>query len=924
MAGNNLFGGLNSGDSSKYKKAGEQAAKRERAEQLDARIDKLLAKKQDIEWAKEALSFVEEETKLNSDIFDLSLNASRLKEIEEKANYIIDRKRQEDEAALKKRVEELDERIAELNKEPRSVAWAERALVTLEKEEKQNADIIKSIKNYAKIKTIKAEAEKIIEKDIAEKEAARKAEEAEKRRIAAEKKAEEERQAAAKRAEEERIAREKEEKRILESAADIDKLIFDLSRAQKSVYWCEDVKNAQIVVDRLETKVRARCKNLAILDELSNIAKKIIDANAIDRKILALVDDCVRDKKNYPSVLDFEKYVTDSLRPYLKEAAKFDALVKEAKDYIKAEEDRAAELRRQAAAKRAEEEMLKREAKKYEEKLEVFIEECKKDNSKYHAADDFVKSIPQPVVMYMSLALLLDLQKAAKEFLDKERELIGQAKAIDKEIEKVVALYKKDKKENAAALVECYKKAMNVSIKEYVDSKLLSEIDSLYAEAVKTIGKQREKQRKQEQAKKHKEDKKTERKRKRDFNKLIGRHPVRKAVIIILEVLLVVAAVAVSFFIPKYRGYSAVSALVLVCLYFAVPCTGIFGGTQRKKTLFTTFNALFAVAAVVAVWYFFNSWLVTAIFAAILFESVVMIIKSRTARHPSTKQTIVFSVIAAVDCIVYVMFMLNDKFPEASRCIFYSLIAVLYVVMWCVIEEADKYAVYFNSSLVASFNTVNAIVMIASVVLTAIGGAFAVPGIACAFAAFATYIVQVVFHKDDNVGFVGFFLLGVSVVVAAFETGLTFFPYGWTQGMVIGFPCIAAFIPFFVVVCKKKFDYILDYSGFACFAFAVMALPLSVFAIIGSVNFPGYMVFLNCASLFNSLLGIIGLFVVAEELDEEGVAYGIAVLSIVLFLVAAPVSIVQIVNHVKAYEETARMISAVRSIIIMKYNFLFR
>ena len=187
MAGNNLFGGLNSGDSSKYKKAGEQAAKRERAEQLDARIDKFLAKKQDIEWAKEALSFVDEETKLNSDIFDLSLNASRLKEIKDTANYIIEKKKKDEAEASKKRVDGLDERIAELNKEPRSVAWAERALVTFEKEEEQNADIIKSIKNYAKIKTIKAEAEKIIEKDIAEKEAARKAEEAEKRRIAAEK-----------------------------------------------------------------------------------------------------------------------------------------------------------------------------------------------------------------------------------------------------------------------------------------------------------------------------------------------------------------------------------------------------------------------------------------------------------------------------------------------------------------------------------------------------------------------------------------------------------------------------------------------------------------------------------------------------------------------------------------------------------------
>ena len=94
-----------------------------------------------------------------------------------------------------------------------------------------------------------------------------------------------------------------------------------------------------------------------------------------------------------------------------------------------------------------------------------------------------------------------------------------------------------------------------------------------------------------------------------------------------------------------------------------------------------------------------------------------------------------------------------------------------------------------------------------------------------------------------------------------------------------------------------------------------MALPLSVFAIIGSVNFPGYMVFLNCASLFNSLLGIIGLFVVAEELDEEGVAYGIAVLSIVLFLVAAPISIVQMVGHVNAYNGTAEILRAAKQFI---------
>ena len=57
MAGNNLFGGLNSGDSSKYKKAGEQAAKRERAEQLDARIDKFFGEKARYRMGKRSVIF---------------------------------------------------------------------------------------------------------------------------------------------------------------------------------------------------------------------------------------------------------------------------------------------------------------------------------------------------------------------------------------------------------------------------------------------------------------------------------------------------------------------------------------------------------------------------------------------------------------------------------------------------------------------------------------------------------------------------------------------------------------------------------------------------------------------------------------------------------------------------------------------------
>ena len=565
MAGNNLFGGLNSGDSAKYKKVGEQAAKRERAEQLDARIDKFLSEKQDIEWAKEALSFVDEETKLNSDIFDLSLNASRLKEIKDTANYIIEKKKKDEAEALKKRVDGLDERIAKLNKEPRSVAWAERALMTFEKEEEQNADIIKSIKNYAKIKTIKAEAEKIIEKDIAEKEAARKAEEAEKRRIAAEKKAEEERQAAAKKAEEERkaaekkaeaerAAKEKEEKRISESAADIDKLIFDLSRAQKSAYWCEDVKNAQKIVNKLDIKIRAKCKNLAVLIELAGIAQRISEAYSIDEQILTLIDDCARNEKKYYAVIELDKKITDSIRPYLKNAEKFKNLLKKAKDYAKKEEDKEEakkaaeeEKRRIAAEKKAEEEKFSQDIDKYRKLLDDFILEAKSNKDKYYEAENFLSSIPERVLKYLDEKKLYELKSNARWYVSVDGEQRQAAAEKEKKIEEVLKAFKEAPRENYEGVI-CTYRDLTDNNRKYISPFALDGLQQAYNSAVKIRD-----QVKYDEA---------EAKRKRELEELAMSNKrekrakkIRTALFIVLSLLIVGAAVGTAYFVPSIRGW---------------------------------------------------------------------------------------------------------------------------------------------------------------------------------------------------------------------------------------------------------------------------------------------------------------------------------------------------------------------------------
>ena len=802
MAGNNLFGGLNSGDSAKYKKVGEQAAKRERAEQLDARIDKFLSEKQDIEWAKAAISFVEEETRLNSDVFDMSLNASRLKEIEEKANYIIEKKRSEDEAALKKRIDELDERIAALDKENRSVSWAERALKTIEKEEKQNADIVKSIKNAEKIGVIKVQAERIIKADIAEKEEAKKAAEEEAQRQAAAKKAEEERQAAAKKAEAERAAKEKEEKRIADSAADIDKLIFDLSKASKSVYWCEDVKNAQNLVKNIELKIRSKCKNLAILDELASIAKKVSAAHTTDEKILAFSDDFERGNADYNAVVKFEKTITDSVRPYLKEAEKLNKILKIAKDAIQAEEDRQKELRRQLAEKKAAEEKLQKEIIAYNKKLDAFIVSCQNRHAKYYETENFFASVPERVLPYLNKDKVEELKTESERYIKKQEALKQSAAEKEAKIDEILPAFKTDKKGNAAGVKALYQ-SITAAEKKLIPEEKTSALAAIANEACDILNKEAEREKKEREerlAREKREKQQAEIKRIKAYNRK-KRLPVTLP--ILFSVVLLIIATGVSFFVPNLR-------LPLV----------------------------------------------------------------------------------------------------SAACV------VAYGVMWFLLEwklgNGGK-----NTAVLAVLHAVNPFLIIASIIFTAIGGEYACLAVAFGAAAFLAYLFGTMFSEEETIC-VASLMLGVSVVVTAIAVGLGFFEAGWARGMVIGFPCLVAFVPLFVLVCIHKFEnYDIEGSDSVILVFLhiVMVLGFGVMGIVGSVNFPGYMVILNAATLINAVLALISTAFLLDDTFDD-LQTPVVVIGAIFLVVVFAIGIYQSIVHVKAYTEAAQIISILKQLII--------
>ncbi len=195
-----------------------------------------------------------------------------------------------DEAALRERINKLDEEINKWSKATHNVSWANDYNNFYDHTKSVDADIIKKKMNSSLFEQLKREAEYVISKDISDKkeEEARKAEEAriaKEKAIALAKKQEELKR------EQEAIAKAKEVQKLIDAANEADQRILDLNKAIRSAYWIKDVEDTDKIVRDMSAKARTKCKNLAILDSLKEECKLVNEALEFDKKVIALANE---------------------------------------------------------------------------------------------------------------------------------------------------------------------------------------------------------------------------------------------------------------------------------------------------------------------------------------------------------------------------------------------------------------------------------------------------------------------------------------------------------------------------------------------------------------------------------------------------------------------------------------------------------
>ena len=123
-----VFAGLSWGSLDRYKIFHDQIVRKERAAELDGRILDLIAKPQNVAWARSAVDFCARETGANRDVFDLSKEAYRLTEIRDKARAILDAEGVRLAGEKKQSAANSDATILTLSKAPRNQYWCQEVL----------------------------------------------------------------------------------------------------------------------------------------------------------------------------------------------------------------------------------------------------------------------------------------------------------------------------------------------------------------------------------------------------------------------------------------------------------------------------------------------------------------------------------------------------------------------------------------------------------------------------------------------------------------------------------------------------------------------------------------------------------------------------------------------------------------------------
>lgn len=159
-----LFGGNNGGNlQDKYRAQNDAAIKRERADELDGKINELSEAKRSAAWAEEVIIFHDETLALNEDVSDLLVNLSLIERLKKEADaYIARQKEKEAEAIRVKQAEELaKKRAAEEKKLADQAAKTQAELNELKELDDTVLALSKASKNEYWIKDVKK-----LQKDI--------------------------------------------------------------------------------------------------------------------------------------------------------------------------------------------------------------------------------------------------------------------------------------------------------------------------------------------------------------------------------------------------------------------------------------------------------------------------------------------------------------------------------------------------------------------------------------------------------------------------------------------------------------------------------------------------------------------------------------------------------------------------------------
>ena len=193
-----------------------------------------------------------------------------------------------DRTVREERAAELDQQIRALISKTKNVAWAHEALDFWASANTRSKDVFGISKEAHRLSGIKQEAEQILKQ------------------------------------EKDRIATAHRD-----NAGRIDAAIKALSDAARSGYWCREVMDLDTEIKGLDREERILLKNLSMLQRLMKEAEVLLEAEALDERILSLKRVAKKDKNWLLSVDQLNEKITSQLRPLLKEKAAYEEISKE-------------------------------------------------------------------------------------------------------------------------------------------------------------------------------------------------------------------------------------------------------------------------------------------------------------------------------------------------------------------------------------------------------------------------------------------------------------------------------------------------------------------------------------------------------------------------------------------------------------------